>query len=229
MITIKKEEELLALSGLQHLAFCERQWALIHLEGLWAENRPTMEGRFLHERVNDPFFDESRGEVLITRSVPLVSYQLGVFGIADVVEFYPTTDTRVGVELPTRTGLWRPAPVEYKRGYPKPDDRDLVQLCAQAICLEEMLGIAVDMGYMYYWRPRRRQQVAIDEELRLRVYELARKMHRLFQEGCTPPAKRGTNCRLCSLFDYCLPKLTKRQKSVEDYIHKNIAGAVPNT
>ena len=153
MITIKKEEELLALSGLQHLAFCERQWALIHLEGLWAENRPTMEGRFLHERVNDPFFDESRGEVLITRSVPLVSYQLGVFGIADVVEFYPTTDTRVGVELPTRTGLWRPAPVEYKRGYPKPDDRDLVQLCAQAICLEEMLGIAVDMGYMYYWRP----------------------------------------------------------------------------
>ena len=95
-----------------------------------------------------------------------MSYQLGVFGIADVVEFQLTTDIKKGIKIPSRTGLWQPVPVEYKRGYPKPDDRDLVQLCAQAICLEEMLGIAVDMGYMYYWRPRRRQQVAIDEELR---------------------------------------------------------------
>ncbi|NLP18406.1 MAG: CRISPR-associated protein Cas4 [Firmicutes bacterium] len=222
MIVQRNEDELLALSGLQHLAFCERQWALIHLEGLWVDNKLTMEGRILHERVHNPFFDESRDQLVITRSVPLVSHKLGVFGIADVIEFQPTLDSAKGVKISGKGGLWQPTPVEYKRGNPKPDDRDMVQLCAQAICLEEMLDITVDLGYIYYWRPRRRQKIAIDDDLRQRVYKLSGRMHSLFREGRTPPAQSGVNCRLCSFVDYCLPKLTKQNKSTKDYFRQNI-------
>lgn len=141
------EDDLLPLSGLQHLAFCERQWALIHIEQSWAENRLTAQGRVLHNRAHDGP-PESRPGLRIARGLRLRSLRLGLSGQADVVEFYPAPD---GIALPGETGLWRPFPVEYKRGRPKAGRCDEVQLCAQALCLEEMFARPIPSGALFYW------------------------------------------------------------------------------
>ncbi len=170
------EDDLLPISALQHLVFCERQWGLIHLEQIWAENRLTLEGKHLHERV-DESETESRGGVRTARALALRSLRLGLSGRADVVEFLrmeadegPVDGADDGVSgavaLPGVAGLWRPFPVEYKRGKPKPDRCDEVQLCAQALCLEEMLDTEIPRGALFYGQPRRRQEVAFDPELR---------------------------------------------------------------
>lgn len=212
------EDSLLALSGIQHFAFCPRQWALIHIEGQWQENISTAEGRNLHEKVHSRIVTEARGDVLITRSLPLVSYHLGLYGVADVVEFLRVPDDQEGVVLPGRTGFWLPCPVEYKRGKPKNDDRDKVQLCAQGICLEEMLGVSVQVGSLFYGQMRRRTQVNFDPGLRKRVETLAAQMHETYQEGVTPEAPKGIRCGLCSLEEVCLPKLARRKKAVAKHI-----------
>jgi CRISPR-associated exonuclease Cas4 len=214
MDTTYSDSDLLQLSGIQHFAFCRRQWALIHLEQQWQENLLTFGGRELHERADDPFFTESRGRVLVTRSLPLVSYQLGLYGIADVVEFYQDED---GVVLQGRRGKWRPHPVEYKYGKPKPDDRDAVQLCAQGVCLEEMFGIVLEAGDLYYGRIRRREAVELDRTLRDRTAELAEEMHQAFETGVTPAAVESPACQKCSLLELCLPKLSSK-RSVSRYI-----------
>lgn len=143
---IYSEEELLSLSGIQHYAFCDRQWALIHLEKQWQENLRTVEGSILHERVHNSDYHESRGGIIYARSLPLLSYRLGLFGVADLVEFHPVEAETKGVNLPGRSGFYMPYPVEYKRGKQKKDDRDVVQLCAQALCLEEMLDVSIERG-----------------------------------------------------------------------------------
>lgn len=217
------EDCLLPLSGIQHLAFCERQWALIHVERQWAENQRTVEGHYLHERAHNPFlFDEVRGR-LVARAVPLASRRLGVYGQADVVESRPASREEGGVPLPGQDGFWLPSPVEYKRGKPKRDERDEVQLCAQAMCLEEMLGTVLPDGDLYYGQTRRRTHVRFTAELRHRVEELSRRMHELFGAGLTPPATKGTRCRLCSLVDVCLPGITRRPRSVTGYIRRSLA------
>ena len=208
------DDELLLLSGIQHFFFCRRQWALIHIEQQWQENILTFGGRELHERVDDPFFTEARGTVLVTRSLPILSRRLGLYGVADVVEFYRSDE---GVRLRGRNGLWRPHPVEYKYGEPKIDERDMVQLCAQAFCLEEMFNTSIAQGDIYYGRVRRRQKVEFDEALRQRVIELSREMHRLFEEGTTPLPEQTKACRSCSLVEICLPHTGKR-RSVRRYL-----------
>jgi CRISPR-associated exonuclease Cas4 len=190
-VSIEQESEnFLPLSGLQHLAFCPRQWALIHLEQAWAENRLTSEGRLLHEKVDLP--GQSRRHDLHTvRGVPLASRRLALTGRADLVEFRP-----------------EPFPVEYKRGRRKPDDCDLVQLCAQALCLEEMLGQPVLRGAIFYGEPRRRLEIEFSPQIRSRTEMLAAEMHRLYQARQTPPAKPGKHCQNCSLVNICLPQAT---------------------
>jgi CRISPR-associated exonuclease Cas4 len=223
-MTTYQDDDLLMLSGIQHFAFCERQWALIHIEQQWQENLLTFNGRDMHERADDPFFTESRGAVLISRAVPLLSRQLGLYGKADVVEFHKTDQIEAkGVVLPGREGLWMPYPVEYKYGQPKEDDRDMVQLCAQAFCLEEMLGIPIETGVLFYGRTRRRQTVAFDDELRWRVTELAERMHEMFQKGITPPAQHKAVCDSCSLLEVCLPKLKGKADAVAGYLRKAMA------
>lgn len=209
-MTTYSDEDLLMLSGIQHFAFCRRQWALIHIEQQWRENLRTFEGRDMHERADDPFFTEARGTVIITRSMPLVSRRLGLYGVADVVEFH---GDEAGVMLKGRSGLWRPHPVEYKVGQPKPDDRDLVQLCAQALCLEEIFGVAVTAGDLFYGKTRRRQRIDFDEALKNRVGELAAGMHDLFQRGVTPPPESKTAYQSCSLVEICLPRLNAKQSA----------------
>lgn len=196
-----EDDDLLPLSALQHLVFCPRQCALIHGEQAWAENRLTAEGRILHDRA-DSGEAETRGEVRIARAVRLVSRRLGLSGIADVVEFHPA---------PGEAGGRRPLPVEYKRGKPKPHDADRVQLCAQALCLEEMLGATVPEGALFYAKPRRREAVAFTPELRDRVAALAARLRAMLQEPrLPPPLANDPRCAACSLVEICRPGLAGR-------------------
>lgn len=214
------EEDYLPLSGLQHFAFCRRQWALIHLERQWAENLRTVEGDLLHRRAHDEQQTESRGDVLIVRGLRVISHRLRLQGVCDVVEFRRDP---AGVSLAGREGTWLPYPVEYKRGRPKANDADEVQLCAQAMCLEEMLLCAVPEGSLFYGEPRRRTRVALDAALRERVEALAAEMRALYLRGHTPRAKPGKGCGACSLKELCLPRLVKSQ-SPAAYLRAHLPG-----
>lgn len=216
------DDDFLLLSGIQHMAFCERQWALIHIEQVWAENVRTVEGKHLHERTDDPFEDETRKNLRTVRAMPVVSRQLGLRGVADVVEFYQCEGFREGevCRLENRGGWWKPVPVEYKRGQPKRDDRDAVQLCAQAIALEEMLQVTIACGFLFYGQTKHRQEIRIDAGLRRHTAELAVRMHQLAQAGETPKAPKGKRCTECSLVEQCQPKWTNRHRSVSAYLER---------
>lgn len=211
------EDELLPLSALQHLLFCERQCALIHIEQAWAENRFTAEGRIMHERV-DEASRESRGRVRTANGLPLRSLRLGLSGKADAVEFH-----REGDGGSDAASVWRPFPVEYKRGKPKQNDCDLVQLCAQALCLEEMLEVAVPEGALYYGKPRRRLAVVFAELLREKTREAARRLHELINSGRTPQARYEKKCESCSMLSVCMPKVTGAHRSVRRYMAQALA------
>lgn len=209
-----QEEDWLQLSGLQHFAFCRRQWALIHIENQWMENYRTTDGHLMHEHVHDQEFRESRGDRLIVRGLAIHSAKLGISGQCDAVEFHRDT---TGILLQNREGLWLPYPVEYKRGKPKEHNADELQLCAQAICLEEMLCCTVSEGALYYGEPRRRSVVSFTPELRGQVQHNLAEMHELYQRHHTPKAKPSKACNACSLKELCLPKLMSRKK-VADYL-----------
>ena len=212
------EENWLQLSGLQHFAFCRRQWALIHIEDQWAENYRTVDGQLMHERVHDQDFRESRGDRLTVRGLAIHSAELGVSGQCDAVEFFKDP---AGVPLRGRDGLWLPYPVEYKRGRPKEHSADGLQLCAQAMCLEEMLCCSVPEGALYYGEPRRRTVVSFTEELRGQVQESLAEMHGLYNRRHTPKVKVSKACNAGSPKDLCLPKLMGRKK-VMDYLAANL-------
>ena len=220
-MTYHDDDDLL-LSGIQHMAFCERQWALIHIEQVWAENVRTVEGKHLHERADDPFFDETRKNLRIVRSMPVISQRLGLRGVADVIEFYQSDTFIEGktCTLKDRPGWWQPVPVEYKRGKPKPDERDAVQVCAQAMALEEMLGVSIPEGAIFYAQVRRREALSIDEPLRTYTTKLAMRMHELVHLGITPRASKGKHCSQCSLVEQCQPQWMLKHRSVAHYIDK---------
>ena len=211
---IYQEEDFLQLSGLQHFVFCRRQWALIHIEHQWAENYRTTDGAIFHENAHNTAFLESRGDLVITRGVSVFSARLGVSGQCDVLEYRRGS---TGVPLSGREGLWQPYPVEYKRGRPKEGTEDALQLCCQAMCLEEMLCCEIPCGALYYGEPRRRTEVAFTTELRLEVRTLLTEMHDLYDRGRTPRVRPTKACNACSLKALCLPKLM-RGKSVSAYL-----------
>jgi len=209
------EDDYLPLSGIQHFAFCRRQWALIHIEELWTENVLTAEGRLLHEKVHDPFFVEKRRDVIITRDMAIHSCELGASGKCDVVEFIRDNN---GISLFGREGRWLPKIIEYKRGKPKTEDCDRLQLTAQAICLEEMLGCnEIEESYLFYGETRRRESIEINNSLRTAVKEIFAEMHANYERRYTPRVKPTKSCQSCSLNSQCLPSLMK-QKSVAKYI-----------
>jgi len=224
-------DDLLPLSGIQHFLFCRRQWALIHIEQQWQENALTAEGRIMHKRADDPFFTETRNGVVIARSVPVASYRLGLSGICDVVEFLPSPpgplpqgEGSSGVKLPNREGLYLPAPIEYKRGKEKHDHSDEAQLCAQALCLEEMLSVAIPKGYIFYGETRHRVEIEFTTELRTLVQDMSAEMHNYFSRGYTPKVKTHKGCRSCSLADVCLPVLNEKVVAASKYIKQQIEG-----
>ncbi len=223
-MTNYSENDLLPLSGIQHLAFCERQWALIHVEGHWEENVLTAEGKIVHERADNPDENETRRYFRTTRSVPVLSKRLGVQGVVDVIEYVRDDSASVqqSVVLKGRDGRWRVRPVEYKRGKAKPDDRDAVQVCAQAIALEEMMHIEIDLGYLYYNESRHRETVVFDHQLRAHVEILSEKMHTYLREGIVPEPKREKHCVRCSLYEVCQPDWPTSHERIEKYITEQI-------
>ncbi len=213
------ENDLIPISALQHYAFCPRQCALIHIEQVWAENRLTAEGRVMHERVHEAG-SESRPDVRTARGLRLRSFRLGLTGVADVVELRPDP---TGVAVPGLRGTWRMTPVEYKRGRPKPDRCDEVQLCAQAMCLEEMLNTSIEAGAIFYGQPRRRLDVALDGDLRAETAQASARVHELLASGRTPPAVEMPGCKSCSLLDLCQPATVGAGKSARRYIGQMLA------
>ena len=208
------EEDFLILSGLQHFKFCRRRWALIHIENQWAENFRTVDGSLLHKNAHDKSFTESRGDIVITRGVNIFSRILGVSGECDVVEFRRDDG---GIPLQGRSGLWQPYPIEYKRGKPNSQSGDELQLCAQAMCLEEMLCCDIAEGALFYGEIRQRVKVQFSPELRGNVREHLSQMHDLYKRGHTPKVKPTKSCNACSMKELCLPVLMKT-RSVKEYI-----------
>ncbi|MEM7050842.1 MAG: CRISPR-associated protein Cas4 [Acidobacteriota bacterium] len=221
------EDSLLPLSALQHLAFCERQAALIHIEGLWADNRLTVEGTLMHQSLDETGRrTEVRDGTRLARGIGLRSARLGLVGRADLVEFLPVEDNpSAGVQLPGATGLWRPFPVEAKRGRPKKHNADRVQLCAQGMCLEETFGIPVPAGALTYGKTRRRLHVDFDSPLRIEVEAAASRLHELIDLGLTPTAAREPKCDRCSLFELCMPHAISADRSATDYLKREIFGS----
>lgn len=208
------EEDYLQLSGLQHFRFCRRQWALIHIESQWAENFRTVDGALMHQHAHDKGFQESRGDLLITRGMQVFSPTLGVSGQCDVVEFHRAPG---GIPLKGRAGTWLPYPVEYKRGSPKENHADELQLCGQAMCLEEMLCCDIGEGALYYGETRHRLTVLFTQALRQEVTDCLLEMHSLYDRQYTPKVRPSKSCNACSLKDLCLPRLT-RTKTVSRYL-----------
>ena len=217
------EDDYLMLSGIQHFQFCKRQWALIHIEQQWLDNEATAHGQILHTKADNPYIKEKRKDLLVSRAMPISSTELGLSGIMDVVEFYKDDQ---GVSLRGKRGKWLPKVVEYKRGKPKKDTRDIVQLVAQTMCLEETLGCHINEGCLYYHSVNQRVTVEMTSALRQEVRELADAMHELYNKKQLPKAEFFKNCSLCSLVDLCKPRLSKKARSVDNYIQQAIISEV---
>lgn len=223
------EDELLPISLLQHLLFCERRAALVQIEGIWDENVFTAEGAILHSKVDADHPVESRVDVRIARGLQLRSLRLGLTGRADVVEFHRVTDEvtdlihtaeglKPSIPFSGVPGLWCPYPVDYKRGRLRCEEGFEIQLCAQALCLEEMMGVAVPAGAIFFGKPHRRLKVLFDSSIRKRTEQAAHRMHELIRSNQTPPARYERKCKSCSLFDICMPRVTEGSKSVSKYL-----------
>ncbi|QBK25794.1 CRISPR-associated protein Cas4 [Ureibacillus thermophilus] len=206
--TENNESDYLMLSGIQHFQFCQRQWALIHIEQQWEENLKTIEGQYIHKKANQPFLREKRGNKLIVRALPICSHELKISGICDVVEFvrHPS-----GITLQGEVGTFIPIPIEYKRGRPKKGKEDVVQLVAQAMCLEEMLACDIKEAYIYYHEIKHRVSIEITEELREEVRKMIKLMHQYYENRYTPKVKTGKFCESCSLNNICLPESLNRE------------------
>ncbi|MGD9157783.1 MAG: CRISPR-associated protein Cas4 [Desulfobacteraceae bacterium] len=213
---VYSEDDLLPLSGLQHFIFCKRQTALIHIEQSWAENRLTAEGRILHDKVHEGG-SESRGDIRYEYAMPLRSLRLGLIAKADVVEFHRVDSTAEG-----EPAVWRPFPVEYKHGKPKKDNSDGVQLCAQAMCLEEMMQIKINKGALFYGKIRRRQEVCFDDDLRSLTKSIAGQYHELIKSGQTPRAVYMKKCDNCSMYELCLPKSMGKPRMIGSYLKEMV-------
>lgn len=207
-------DDYLPMSGIQHFCFCRRQWALIHPEQQWAENLRTTEGKLEHIRCHDSAQTEKRSSLLTVRGMRVVSHRLRLTGACDVVEFRKDPS---GIPLQDQEGLWLPFPVEYKHGRPKESDADRLQLCAQAIALEEMLVCEIPQGALFYEETRRREIVPLTEQLRQTTLEMAEEMNQYFGRGHTPKVRPGKHCNACSLKELCLPVLCRRA-APEDYL-----------
>lgn len=206
------ENDLLPISALSHLIYCERRCALVHIEQVWQENIFTAQGRVMHEKKVDTPASESRKDLKVEYGMPLRSLRLGLVGKADVVEFHKQYSCE-----------WLPFPVEHKLGKPKTDDSDKIQLCAQTLCLEEMLNVRIPEGALFYGRPRRREDIIFDDLLRKKTEAAAAQLHELLSAGITPVAVYGPKCDSCSLFDLCLPKLSTRSGSAQSYVDRLLA------
>ena len=210
------QDDYLMISGIQHFKFCRRQWALIHIEQQWEENVHTTVGELMHKRAHDPELKEKRKGLIVARALPVSSRKLGISGTCDVVEFRQCED---GIKLHGHRGQYSVYPIEYKKGRPKLTEEDCLQLAAQAMCLEEMFSTPILEGAIFYGETRRRESIAITEELRREVQNCFREMHGYYERQYTPKVRYNKSCNACSLKEICLPKLGKAV-SVKAYIYQ---------
>lgn len=210
---------MLDLNGIQHFTFCKRQWALMYLENVWEENADTMLGHYIHEKVDNPYFEEKRNNKIIVRAMPIISHRLSLVGICDVVEFRKSNH---GISLRKYDGLWEMFVVEYKKGKPKKDHSDISQLIAQVMSLEEMFDTIIPQSAIYYKTENKRYPVEVTDNLREMVTQTAYEMHDLYSNNRIPKATSGTKCTYCSLKEKCMPRLTSHKKSVKNYISSHM-------
>lgn len=208
---------ILPLNGIQHFSFCPRQWALITIEQVWEENEDTALGHLVHSIADDSYYEEVRGNRIITRAVPIQSLELGFTGVIDVLEYHRMKD---GIRLKKHPGNWMPFIIEFKKGREKKDLCDVMQLTAQVMCLEESMKISIKQSALYYKSTNSRVDVEISDELRNEVRLTSQRMHDLYESGITPPAIEGKHCGKCSLKDLCWPRITTRKRSVDSYIDR---------
>ncbi|CCY02822.1 cRISPR-associated exonuclease Cas4 family [Prevotella sp. CAG:924] len=216
------EDDMLMLSGIQHFRFCPRQWALIHIEQQWDDNRLTIEGQIMHKHVDDPFYRQKCGDFITLRAVNIASCELGLYGIADAIELIPASTSENTICHPKYPGRWNPVVVEYKHGKPKRNEIDEVQLAAQVMCLEEMYDIHIEYGVFFYGEIRHRISVDISDSLRDIVKECAESMHDIFVRKVIPKAVYGKHCDKCSLKEICMPNIAKNCITVSSYLNKNL-------
>ncbi|PKK39969.1 CRISPR-associated RecB family exonuclease Cas4 [Clostridiaceae bacterium JG1575] len=213
------DSDYLMISGIQHFLFCERQWCLIHSEGIWSENILTVRGTNVHKNVDDRMFRELRNGRITLRSVPLISNKLQFYGVSDAIELIPDP---MGIPISGHRGTYQPYPVEYKLGKPKKDRCDEAQLCLQVLCLEEMMGCNIPTASLFYNGIKRRSTVEMTEELRELTIKAALKMHHLMKTGETIEPIFEKKCLQCSLHNDCLPKALSKNRSVNSYIQRMI-------
>jgi CRISPR-associated exonuclease Cas4 len=213
-----KEDSYLLISGIQHFVFCRRQWALIHIEQLWGENFFTIDGQIKHHKVENSNISESKNHIRIIRSMPVVSHELKIQGKCDVVELKPDFN---GFYFSKYNKKYSVYPIEYKRGKAKTDESDIMQLLAQAMCLEEMLGLKIKEGACFYFETRRRERIIFTEDLRNRLTDIIREMNNYYNRRYTPKVKKTKKCKSCSLKNLCLPELDGTI-SVSQYMEKRI-------
>lgn len=216
------EDDMLMLSGIQHFRFCPRQWALIHIEQQWEDNRLTIEGQILHKHVDDPFYRQKCGDQITLRAVNIASRELGLYGVSDAIELLPSSDINDTILHPKYPGRWKPIVVEYKHGRPKKNEVDEVQLAAQTMCLEEMYDIHIPYGVFFYGEIRHRINVDITDELRHIVRQCTKDMHAIFSNTIIPKAEYGKYCDKCSMIDLCMPKMATNCTTVKTYLNKNL-------
>lgn len=218
------EEDFLQISGIQHFSFCRRQWALIHIENQWCENFHTVKGNIIHEKAHDKFFRQSRKNIITIRGMPIFSRKLGITGECDVVELQRDEN---GIKINNLDGAYKVVPIEYKKGRPKENYCDKLQICAQTLCLEEIFCCEIKEAYIYYAEIKHRQKVFIDDELRDILKSTLKEMHDIYNRRYTPKVKRSKHCNNCSLKDLCLPKICNNN-SVENYIESFVCGGGKN-
>lgn len=213
-----ESDNYLLISGIQHFIYCKRQWALIHIEQLWGENYFTVDGQIKHAKVDNADSTELKNDIRIIRSMPIASQKLKIRGKCDVVELKPNED---GFYFSKYDKKYVVYPIEYKRGKPKLEDSDIMQLLAQAMCLEEMLGLRIEEGACFYFETRRRQQVIFTEEIRARLISILEEMNNYYSRKYTPKVKKSQKCKACSLKDLCLPELDGTM-AVSEYMEKRL-------
>lgn len=217
-LEMQDEDNYLLISGIQHFIFCRRQWALIHIEQLWEENYFTIDGKIKHEKVDKSNIRELKNDIRIIRSMPITSHELKIQGKCDVVELHPDDN---GFYFSKYDEKYKVYPIEYKRGRLKVDSSDIMQLLAQAVCLEEMLGLRIEEGACFYFETRRREKVEFTEDLREQLRKIVDEMNNYYSRRYTPKVKKTNKCRSCSLKDLCLPELDGIT-SVTKYMEKRL-------
>lgn len=208
----------LLISGIQHFIFCRRQWALIHIEQMWEENYFTIDGQIKHNKVDNSGISDLKNGIKTIRSMPIASHKLKIQGKCDVVELKPDEN---GFYFSKYDKKYKVYPVEYKRGKAKVDDSDIMQLLAQAMCLEEMLGLKIEKGACFYFETRRRQEVIFTDELRGKLISIIEEMNNYYNRKYTPRVRKSKKCKSCSLRNLCLPELDGTM-SVSKYIEKRL-------